>query len=126
MKRAAVIVLALLLCARSVGAQDAAVRSEARDSHKGIKLIIGIAALAVGTAVAANSSEKTTVSSINGTLETSTFSSSQLITGLAIAGTGGFLLWDALRDHTPARPGAVWGVGVAKGRGGQVFWRRMW
>jgi hypothetical protein len=126
MRRAMVLILALLLCATSALAQQPQTGSQSSDPHKGVKMIIGIGALAVGTAVAAKSSQTTTVSSTAGTAETSSFSSSQLIVGLAIAGAGGVLLWDALREHQPPRPSVVWGVGVSKGRGGQIFWRRMW
>jgi hypothetical protein len=126
MRQTIVLMLALVLCATSAMAQPSQDNPRSSDSHKGVKMIIGIGALAVGTAVAAKSSQTTTVSSAMGTAETSSFSSSQLIAGLAIAGAGGILLWDALRGHEPPRPSAVWAVGVSKGHGGQIFWRRMW
>jgi len=61
-------------------------------THRATKLMIGAGALALGALVAAKSSETTTVTTGVGTLQTSTFSTSQLMTGLAIAATGGFLL----------------------------------
>jgi len=120
------VLIALLMTATSAFSQEPPRTSRASDPHRGVKLIIGIGALAVGTAVAAKSSQTTTVSSAVGTSETSSFSSSQLIAGLAIAGAGGILLWDGLRDHEPSAPSTVWGVGASKGRGGQLFWRRRW
>ena len=126
MRYVTVTMIALLISATSAFSQESPTSSGSNDRHRGVKLIIGIGALAVGTAVAAKSSQTTTVSSAIGTSETSSFSSSQLIAGLAIAGAGGILLWDGLRDHEPPRPSTVWGVGVSKGRGGQLFWRRRW
>src|SRR3954468_22784899 len=108
------VLIALLMTATSAFSQEPPRTSRASDPHKGVKLIVGIGALAVGTAVAAKSSQTTTVSSPLGSSETSSFSSSQLITGLAIAGAGGILIWDALRDHEPSRPSATWGVGVSR------------
>lgn len=125
MRTAIAAVLAFVLCGVPGVAQAQP------DSHKGIKVIVGIGALALGTAIAANSSESTRVSSAGGSTETSSFSSSQLITGLAIAGAGGIVLWDGLRDHgdhypsTQSRPRTLMGVGVAKHAAG-VFIRRNW
>jgi hypothetical protein len=126
MKSAIATLMVLLVSATTAFSQDSSPRSGSSDPHKGVKLIIGIGALAVGTAVAAKSSQTTTVTSAVGTAETSSFSSSQLIAGLAIAGAGGILLWDGLREHQPPQPATVWGVGVSKGRGGQFFWRHRW
>ena len=71
---------------------------ESSSSHKLVKIIVGAGMLAIGTAVAAKSSESTTVSNpVVGTSETSSFSKSQLVTGLVIAGAGGIVLWDGLR-----------------------------
>jgi hypothetical protein len=126
MRPATVLMLALLLCAAPAMAQQSPNGAPYSDSHKTVKIMAGIGALAVGTAIAAKSSQSTTVSSTVGTSETSSFSSSQLIVGLAIAGGGGILIWDALRQHEPPRPSAVWGVGLSKNGGGQLFWRRIW
>ena len=126
MRQATVLILGMLLCAAPAMAQQPPNGPQSSDPHKAVKIIVGIGALAVGTAVAAKSSETTTVSTTVGTSETSSFSSSQLIVGLAIAGAGGVLLWDALRQHGSPRPSVVWGVGMSKGGGGQVFWRRLW
>jgi hypothetical protein len=113
-------VLALFLLVPAVArAQD-----DQPESHKLIKILVGGGALAVGTAVAATSSQTTTVNSAFGTSETSTFSKSQLITGLAIAGTGGIILWDGLRSHHPS-PSTQFGVSAsAHARG--VFVRKVW
>ena len=94
------------------------------DSHRAIKVLIGAGALGIGTVVAAKSSKTTTVTGALGTSETSEFSTSQLVTGLVIAGTGGFLLWDGLRDRGPSRPSTKVGISVGKSRG--LFVRRSW
>jgi hypothetical protein len=89
------------------------------------KIVIGAGALAIGTAIAAKSSQTTTVSSAVGTSETSTFSTSQLVTGLAVAGVGGIVLWDGLRSHESTRRSTMIGAGV--GRHVQsVFVRHTW
>jgi hypothetical protein len=89
------------------------------------KVLIGGGAVAVGAAVAAKSSETTTTTSaVVGTSESSTFSKSQLITGLAVAGTGGIILWDGLRSHSP-RPSTQIGVSAGKQSRG-LFIRRVW
>jgi len=93
------------------------------DSHKFVKVIIGAGALAVGVAVAATSSQTTTTNSVLGSSQTSTFSKSQLITGLAVAGTGGILLWDGLRSHEQ-RPSTQ--IGVTAGIAKTIFIRRVW
>jgi hypothetical protein len=95
------------------------------DSHKFVKVVVGSAALAVGAVVAAKSSQTTTTTGPLGTSETSSRSTSQLVTGLVIAGAGGFILWDGLRDHDPNRPSTVFGVGAAR-QSGAVFVRRSW
>src|SRR5579862_9454423 len=68
-------------------------------THRFIKVVVGAGALVAGAAVMATSSQTTTVNSVAGTTEMSTFSKSQLITGAAVAGVGGIVLWDGLRDH---------------------------
>lgn len=95
------------------------------DSHRVAKVLIGAGALALGTVVASQSSETTTVTNALGKSETSTFSTSQLATGLVIAGTGGFLLWDGLREHHQTSPSTAVGIAVAK-QSGRVFIRRIW
>jgi len=121
--RTLVILVVLLLCGLPV-------RSEAQDRNDRrvslTKIVIGAGAIAIGTAVAATSSETTTVSSAAGTSQTSTFSKSQLITGLSIAGVGGIVLWSGLNGHhnRPQNPTIV-GVGIAR-RSPTVFVRRTW
>jgi hypothetical protein len=81
-----------------------------------VKILVGGGALAIGTAIAARSSNTTTVSTINGTSTTSSFSKSQLITGLSIAGVGGIILWDGVRTHDRTSPATQ--VGLSVGRSG--------
>ncbi len=120
--RIVAIFTALMLMA--AGTARAQTYQQQDDSHRVLKVLIGAGALVTGTVVAAKSSKTTTVSGTLGNTETSEFSTSQLITGLAVAGTGGFLLWDGLRDHGPARPSTSVGVAVGKARG--LFIRRSW
>lgn len=119
MRTVALMMMAALLLAAPVRAQEQA------NSHKLVKILIGAGALAVGTAVAARSSNSTTVTSALGTSQTSSFSTSQLVTGLAIAGVGGIVLWDGLREHRPSQPSTAFGVNVAGAARG-VFVRRSW
>jgi hypothetical protein len=110
------LLVAAMLHARPVSAQS----TQDQDSGRSIvKVLVGAAALAIGTTVAAKSSTSTTVSSIGGTSTTSSFSKSQLITGLSIAGVGGIVLWDGLRhhDHTSASPSTRIGVSISPSRG---------
>ena len=121
MRRVLLLILILLVGVAPARAQSS---SQPSATHRAVKVLIGASALAIGVVVAAKSSETTTVTSLIGRSETSTFSSSQLITGLAIAGTGGVLLWDGLRDRTP-HPTLRMGVKVANG-GGVRLVRRSW
>src|SRR5216117_3382722 len=84
-------------------AAPAVARAE-ESTHRFVKVVVGAAAVVTGVAVMATSSHTTTVSTVVGTSETSTFSKSQLITGAAVAGIGGIVLWDGLRDHDRDRP----------------------
>jgi len=88
------------------------------------KIVIGASALAIGTTIAAKSSQTTTVSTAGGTSETSTFSTSQLVTGLAVAGVGGLILWDGLRSHEPHGSTMI-GAGVGP-HGQVIFVRHSW
>jgi hypothetical protein len=120
--RMVVAVVTLLSCAIALPA-----RAQDRDDtgRSVTKIVIGAAALAVGVTVAAKSSQTTTVSTVAGTSETSTFSTSQLVTGLAVAGVGGIVLWDGVRSHDRTRPSTL--IGVATGRGVRaVCIRRVW
>ncbi|HMD37146.1 MAG TPA: hypothetical protein VKH42_19360 [Vicinamibacterales bacterium] len=93
-------------------------------THRFVKVVVGAGALVTGVAVMATSSKTTTVNSAVGTSETSEFSKSQLITGAAVAGVGGILLWDGLRDHDRNRPSTQVIVSPGKTRG--IFIRRVW
>jgi hypothetical protein len=96
------------------------------DSPKSvIKVVIGISALAVGAVVIAKSSQSTTTTSGLGTTEMSSFSTTQLVTGIVIAGAGGFILWDGLREHRRSAPSTSVGVAVGHGTNG-IFVRRAW
>jgi hypothetical protein len=116
-------ILIALLSAAPALAQN---RDEGNE-HRFVKVVIGAGALAIGAAVAAKSSESTKTTSAVGSSETSSFSTSQLVTGLVIAGTGGILLWDGLRDHHRSSPSTVIGIApAARLSGGGVFLRRSW
>jgi hypothetical protein len=121
MRAAVIVIVATLLGAAPLRAQT---YEEPNNSHKVIKVLVGASALAIGTTVAATSSNTTSVNTTFGSTETSSFSKSQLITGLVIAGTGGIVLWDGLRSHQPPRPSTVFGVAVAKQSGALVVQRR--
>jgi hypothetical protein len=116
------LILAFLVAATTARAQSV---DERRDDHRVIKVLIGAGALVAGTAVAAKSSKSTTTDGALGRVETSEFSTSQLVTGLAVAGTGGFLLWDGLRDHDRDRPSTRVAIGVGRHATG-LFVRRRW
>jgi len=112
MRIVAMLAAAVLLTATTARAQTYERPSDSE--HRVWKVLIGTGALVVGTAVAAKSSSSTKTSGALGVSETSEFSKSQLITGLAVAGTGGLLLWDGLRDRHPNRPSTRVMVGVGK------------
>ncbi len=124
MRIAVFLIVAALIGAAPVRAQDRYNNDDVHHPHRLVKVLVGAGALAIGTAIAAKSSNTTTVSSTLGTTESSSFSTSQLVTGLAIAGTGGIVLWDGLRDHRPNQPSTTFGVSVGPRRG--VFFRRSW
>jgi hypothetical protein len=121
MRTVAMLTMAMMLAATGARAQG----YQRDDSHRLVKILVGGGALAIGTAVAATSSKTTTVSGTLGTTQTSEFSTSQLATGIGIAGIGGLVLWDGLRDHDRGRPSVAVGVGAAP-HGGRVFLRRTW
>lgn len=122
MRKVPIVILVALFYAAPAMAQTTKPSS---DSHKFLKLVIGGVALAAGAAVAANSSETTTTIVNGATSEVSTHSTSQLVTGLVIAGAGSIILWDGLRDHDATSPSIA--VGVAAGRRSSgIFIRRNW
>ena len=123
MRIVAMLAAAILMTATTARAQSS--RSSNEDEHRVWKVLIGTGALVAGTAVAAKSSTSTKTSGALGVSETSEFSKSQLITGLAVAGTGGFLLWDGLRDRHPDRPSTRVAVGVGK-RSSRLIVQRVW
>jgi hypothetical protein len=104
------IALVALLCAGTASAQD--------NSKKVIKIGVGIGAIVIGTAIAAKSSETVTTAGVT----TSTSSSSQLVTGLVIAGVGGIVLWSGLHEH---RASPTLTVGISP-QGHTMFIRRSW
>ena len=117
MRKVAAAVVLVLLAAPSVARAD-------EGTHRFVKVVVGGALVATGVAVMATSSQTTTVNSVVGTSETSTFSKSQLITGGVLAGVGGIVLWDGLRSHDGDRPATQVIVSPGKTRG--VFVRHVW
>ena len=117
MRKAIVFVLAVILLASPVMAQTVAQSNESKRSAGLTKVWIGIGALALGTLVAAKASDTSTA--------TSTLSTSQLATGLVIAGAGGFLVWRGLKDRKAASPSTMFGIFTGKQSSG-VFVRRSW
>lgn len=115
--------LMVTLTAGTARAQSYDSRSE--NEHRVLKVLIGSGALIGGTWVAAKSNSSTKVTGPLGVSETSEFSKSQLITGLAVAGTGGFLLWDGLRDRHPNRPNTRVAVGVGR-KSSRLIVQRSW
>ena len=103
------IALVALCCAGTASAQD---------HSKLIKIGVGIGAIVIGTAIAAKSNETVTTSGVS----TSTSSTSQLVTGLVIAGAGGIVLWSGLHEHQ-ASPTLT--VGISP-QGHSMFIRRSW
>lgn len=122
MRKVPIVILVALFYAVPAMAQTTKPSS---DSRKFLKVVIGAAALAVGAAVAATSSQTTTTNTNIGMSEISTHSTSQLVTGLVIAGAGGIILWDGLRDHDGTRPSIAVGVAAGQHSSG-VFIRRIW
>lgn len=123
MRIVAMLAAALLLTVTPARAQS---NDNHRDNeHRAWKVLIGSGALIAGTAVAAKSNSTTKVTGPFGVSETSEFSKSQLITGLAVAGTGGFLLWDGLRDRHPSRPSTRVAIGVGK-KSSRLIVQRSW
>ena len=122
MRTSGMLILALLLAVPTARAQSS---RDPGESHKAIKVIVGASALAIGTVIVAKSSNSTTVTSPLGSSETSSFSSSQLVTGLVVAGVGGIVLWDGLRSHRSTSPSTAVVLTAGKQIGG-VFVRRRW
>ncbi len=122
-------VISFVIAAMLAAAIPARAQDRDNTEHRVVKIIIGAGALAVGVAVAANSSESTSTTGPFGQTESSTFSKSQLITGLAIAGVGGIVLWDGIREHDH---GPYTSIGVLAGkqangsRAKGLFIRRTW
>jgi hypothetical protein len=114
-------VLLVLVSAGPVMAQQ----NEGERTYSLTKILIGAGSVAIGAAVAATSSQTTTVSAPSGASTTSTFSKSQLITGLSVAGVGGIILWNGLKGERTAAPSTTVGVSVAPQARG-VFVQRRW
>jgi hypothetical protein len=91
--------------------------------HRVLKVAVGAGALAAGLAIAAKSSRTTRTKSPLGITETFEFSTGQLIAGLVVASTGGFMVWDSLRDHEPSRPSTRVVLGIRKKATGVVLLR---
>ena len=119
MRKLAALVLVAVLVAPAAARAD-------ESTHRLVKILVGAGALVTGVAVMATSSQTTTINSIGGPVETSTFSKSQLITGAAVAGVGGIVLWDGLRDHDRHRVAPSTQVVVSAGKRQAIFIRRVW
>ena len=117
MRKVIMVVLAVILVASPVMAQTVAQSNESKRSAGTMKVWIGIGALALGTLVVAKSSDTSTA--------TSSLSTSQLVTGLVIAGAGGFLIWNGLQERKAASASTTFGISAGKQSGG-VFLRRSW
>ena len=111
MRKILTLVLVSLLCAGSASAQD--------NSKKLLKIAVGVGAIVIGTAIAAKSSETVTTAGVS----VSTSSTSQLVTGIVIAGAGGIVLWSGLHEH--GRPSPTVTMGFSPQRHA-AFIRRSW
>jgi hypothetical protein len=120
--RALITVLLVLVGAGPALAQQS---DEGDRTYNLTKILIGAGAVAIGTTVAAKSSQSTTVSAPGGASTTSTFSKSQLITGLSVAGIGGIVLWNGLKGERSGAPSTAVGLSVAPQARG-VFVQRRW
>jgi hypothetical protein len=110
--------LVALICPGTSSAQSS------DGSKKLIKIAVGASALVVGAAVAAKSSQTTTVNGPAGQTRTTSFSKSQLTTGLVVAGAGGLVLWSGLKQHRNSPSVSV--EALLAPRGAAVFLRRAW
>jgi hypothetical protein len=117
MRKAVVFLLAVILFASPAMAQTVAQSNESKRSAGTMKVWIGIGALALGTLVTAKSSDTSTA--------TSSLSTSQLATGLVIAGAGGFLIWKGVQERNAASPSTTFGISAGKQSRG-VFVRQSW
>lgn len=116
MKHVAVLLVMLLSFPYVANAQ------EQSSGRRLVKVIVGGSLLAIGAAVVANSGQSRTVQSPAGETNTSSFSTPQLVTGLAIAGTGGIVLWSALRRSDSSSLS----VGATTGKTRAFFVRKTW
>ena len=125
--RIATILVCLSLLAMPALAQSAQSAKDAKRQSGTIKTWVGVGLLAIGGSLAATShaSASTTIAGV-GAIESSATSTSQLVVGLAIAGGGGYLLWNGLSERKEAEnmPSTTWGISVGKRNG--VFMRRTW
>ena len=117
MRKAIVFILAVILLASPAMAQTGAQSNESKRSTGTMKVWIGIGVLALGTIVTAKASDTSSA--------TSSLSQSQLWTGIAIAGAGGFLIWNGLQERKAASPSTTFGLSAGKQSNG-VFVRRSW
>jgi hypothetical protein len=119
------LIAAILLVLISAGPAVAQQSDEGRRTYNLTKILIGAGSLAIGTVVAAKSSDSTTVQSGVGETTTSTFSKSQLITGLSVASVGGIVLWNGLKGERRDVPSTAVGLSVGP-QVHAVFVRRAW
>lgn len=117
MRETIALILAVILLASPVMAQTGEQSNESKRSAGLKKVWIGVGALALGTVLAAKASDTSSA--------TSSLSTSQLATGLVIAGAGGFLVWKGLRERKAARYSTTFGFSASTQSSG-VFVRRSW
>lgn len=119
---AAVVVLSLM--AVPVLAEDTP--KEAKHKSGTTKMWVGLGLLVVGGSMAGTSHQSASSTVLGTTFEASATSTPQLVAGLAIAGGGGFILWNGLNERSEAdrMPSTRWSLSVGKRNG--LFVRRMW
>lgn len=117
MRKAIVCVLAVILFASPAMAQTGVQSNESKQSSGLKKVWIGIGAVALGTVLAAKASDTSSA--------TSSLSTSQLATGLVIAGVGGFLIWKGLKERKAASASTTFGISAGT-QSSAVFVRRSW
>jgi hypothetical protein len=115
------VIAAILLLLVGAGPAVAQQNDEGERTYSLTKILIGAGSVAIGAAVAAKSSQSTTVAGVT----TSTFSKSQLITGLSVAGVGGIILWNGLKGERTKGPSTAVGLSMAPQARG-VFVQRRW
>lgn len=99
----ALVVAVALLCLPSSAVAQQSTPKQAKHQSGTTKMWIGLGLVVVGGSMAATShqSASTSVAGV-GTFEASATNTGQLIVGLAMAGGGGYLLWNGLNERKEA------------------------